>query len=141
MELLTLAGLDSLDWKPRHYVQGPDGTRYGYDKAVDPRYEFPGMAVDFVRLKSGLIIPEHYHRKGAENFVVLGGRALFQTRGSTAEERREQEVSSRDMLRINPGERHRVVNLSDEPFYLWRHAMKEPDDSVFTEYPELFEAL
>ena len=141
MELLTAEDLPKLDWKPRHYVDGLDGTHFGYDKAVDPRYAIEGLAVDFVRLQSGLVIPEHYHTIGVENFVVEGGEAVFQTRRSTDEKRNEKMVKPGDMIRINPGVLHRVINESSEPFYLWRHAIKLPDDSVFTEFPELFQQV
>lgn len=141
MYVLTPADVEILDWKPRHYVGGPDGTHFGYDKAVHPRFSIDGMAVDYVRLKSGLVIPEHYHKEGVENFSVVSGEAVFQTRYSKREERKERIVRPGDSLRINPWEFHRVVNYSNRPFYLWRHAQKKPDDSVFTEFPELFQTI
>lgn len=131
MDVLSLPELEGLDWKPRRYVRGPDGTRYGYDKATHPLFDLgiAGVAVDFVRVRSGHVIEEHYHEEAVENFAVLGTTpALFQTRRQPDEVREERKIFPGEAIRIHPGELHRVVNNAEEPLYLWRHAVKAEGD-------------
>jgi len=135
----SLSDLEGLDWKRRHYVEA-DGVLYGYDKAAPPELALsvPGIAVDLVRVRPNRVIPEHYHETAEEDFVVIFGEAVFQTRGTDDVPCTETTVKTGDVLRLNPPERHRVVNSSKGPLYLYRTAKKVDGDYVMTERPELF---
>ncbi len=132
---LSVDELQGLNWQPRPRKE-ECGVRYGYDKATHPEVSVPGSTVDFVRLPSGLAIPDHYHRVGEEVFVVLGGYGVFQTRNSRREHREETLVKSGDMLKTTPGLLHRVENRQPEPFYLVRVTNKTEGDFFDTEFEE-----
>src|SRR3989338_5681036 len=123
MKKISLTDLKKYTWNPRHYVEA-DGINYGYDKCAPPELALSehGIAVDLVRLKSGHVIPEHYHERAEENFTVLWGNAIFQTRDADDDPVKVENVSRGDIIRINPRERHRVVNSSKDPLYLYRTA-------------------
>ncbi|HLD57977.1 MAG TPA: cupin domain-containing protein [archaeon] len=132
---LPVSELEGLDWHPRNYGKRCD-VRYGYDKATHPKTGIPGSVVDYVRLPSGLVIPDHYHKVGEEVFVVLYGSAVFQTRKSRRERREETVVEPRDVLKIKPGLLHRVENRGTKPFYLIRFTNKIEGDFFDTEFEE-----
>ena len=129
--------LEGLTWKPRHYIE-IDGVRYGYDKCAPEELALPGVVIDLVRLKSNRVIPDHYHARGIERFSVLDGEGILQTRYHDDDPRLETQIVEGDIFTINPGERHRVINVSNRALYLFRCAT-EGKDSIFTEHPEVFQ--
>ncbi len=133
---IALADLEGLGWKPKHYVK-IDGVRYGYDKCAPDELALPNAVVDLVKVQANHVIPDHYHAKGRERFSVLGGRATLQTRFNDEDPRDERLIEQGYIFTIEPGERHRVENIWDQPLYLFRIATPGKD-SIFTEHPDAF---
>ena len=136
MKKIDVADLETREWTPKHYKKEGE-IQYGYDVTSfrdEDGLKVPGAILNFVRVKPGHVIPEHNHFKKDEYFVVIGGEAKIQTRKSTDEEMQEMLAKTGDVFPMPPKTYHRVENLGNLPFYLFRVAFHNvPGDSHYIE--------
>jgi|GEM_PF-2632964 len=118
---MKLFDLDYLEertgWEKRNYRPSGDGRDFGYQTLF-----LRSSRQNYVRMESGFWVPEHYHEKRREYFVVLRGEALFFVRPDVEHEREEIRVKAGDSFTIRKGELHSVHNPGDDWFYLFRMA-------------------
>lgn len=72
----------------------------------------PGSWVQIVVMEAGETIPAHYHKRTREFYRVLAGECRLIVNGKT------HRLQPGDMLLMEPGDVHRVLNEGDEPFVL-----------------------
>ena len=71
-----------------------------------------GARVQIVTIQPGDTIADHYHRTTREFYIVLQGRCQLTVNGETVVLRRD------DMLLMEPGDTHKLVNHGTIPFVL-----------------------
>lgn len=71
-----------------------------------------GARVQIVTIEAGDTIADHYHQTTREFYIVLQGRCRLTVNGETVVIRRD------DMLLIEPGDVHRLMNQGSIPFVL-----------------------
>jgi len=155
-----LAGIEKRrDWVKKNYGTSQDrGKRFGYDSLPDTPLLVESCVKNYVRLGSGLWIPEHLHMDTDEWFEVLSGEAIFYTISGKSLEKGffdnnhliKPEYISRiiepsgkkattykkgDTFRLEPKEIHSAYNTrNSQPFYLRRIALhKKKGDSYYIE--------
>lgn len=86
----------------------------------------PGSWVQVVVMDAGETIPDHYHKRSREFYRVLAGECRLIVNGET------HRLQPGDMLLMEPGDVHRVINEGDEPFTLLVvKANAAPDDTFW----------
>ena len=91
------------------------------------KYLFRGPRLDWgvLLLKPNDTLGQHYHNEVEETFYLLEGKATMLIDG------KEHEVTSGDAFRIEPGERHDVVNRSGSSAkFLFIKTPYRPEDKV-----------
>ena len=76
-----------------------------------PKYLMQGPRINFalVRFNPGEDFKAHYHNVMEENFFVLEGEVAITVDGA------EHVLTVGDMINIEPGEIHYLINRSDKP--------------------------
>ena len=76
-----------------------------------PKYLMQGPRMNFalVRLEAGEDFRAHYHNVMEENFYILEGEVVIVVDG------KENLLSVGDMIHIEPGEIHYLINRADVP--------------------------
>jgi quercetin dioxygenase-like cupin family protein len=85
----------------------------GYSKKVfldDKELGKPGIFFQQLKIKPGQIAKNHYHKKQTEIFYFLNNKGYFVVNG------KKIVVKKGDILVIEPGDEHEVVNNSKEDF-------------------------
>jgi mannose-6-phosphate isomerase-like protein (cupin superfamily) len=85
----------------RHYRWGADCDGWNF---VDS----PSLSIKQELMPAGTAEVKHYHRLAQQFFFILSGKASFEIEDLVIE------VNTGEGLHIQPGERHRIVNNSEE---------------------------
>jgi quercetin dioxygenase-like cupin family protein len=103
--------------------------REGYSKKIfldDKELDFPGALVQEIKIEAGETAANHHHEKQTEVFFFLNSVGHFVVDG------KKIVPEKGDVLVIEPGDRHEVVNKSDEDYlYMAFKLNYDQDDLVW----------
>lgn len=103
--------------------------KQGYSKKIlfdAKELNFPGALVQELRLKPHKQANNHHHKKQTEIFYFFNNNGYFIVNG------KKVNLKPGDLLLIEPGDQHAVVNDKDEDFlYLAFKLNHEEDDSYW----------
>jgi quercetin dioxygenase-like cupin family protein len=95
--------------------------------ASGPKYLFRGPRVDWgvIRFLPGETLGQHFHEEVEETFYFTAGRGKIVVNGE------EHEIRPGDAFRLEPGERHDIVNTGEAPLdgVFIKHVYR-PEDKV-----------
>jgi quercetin dioxygenase-like cupin family protein len=90
----------------------------------------PGLQIQVIKLKPGQVAKEHFHKVLTEIFYFSKINGYFAVNGEKIELKEES------ILIVEPNDRHKVVNDSQEDFtYLVIKLNNDNDDFYFTDKP------
>ena len=71
-DFMPIERIRELPWTRKNYRPGPKGEQFGYDTAEgysSREIGIPRTVQNYVRVRPGLIVPEHFHTKTDEFFL------------------------------------------------------------------------